>query len=387
MFLSIIIPIWNDEKYLEECLDSCLDQELSKNEYEIICVDDGSTDRTPEMLREYEERHPNIHVIEKEHTGNGGRSVGYQIAKGDYIWFVDHDDFIAKNAVCDLKQIVSQYPNYDRISFPYYQFYNALSPEEQEKKTAGTIKQNDSNYYQALSVWASIFSNIFLDKNSINPRSTRIGQAEQFWDIHPFRIFGGDMIFVEECMDKGARVFYMKGHPLYFYRHHQNTETLNQSPEVVKKRALLRANSVLVWGYLISQLKEQLLIEKQNGASHDPKVIEKIIDKLRESSGYLLFVPDRLWFRDVRLFAKKGLFIKRRPKEYPLRFRDYYKRLSKKEKLLPHLWAFYFTYTLWGTILYRLLSWPFGFRERNAFLLSQRHKRYSVQLRKTGLGN
>ena len=83
MFLSIIIPIWNDEKYLEECLDSCLEQDISKDDYEIICVDDGSTDRTPEILRDYAARYTNIHVITKQHgyAYGYGRNIGYEKAE------------------------------------------------------------------------------------------------------------------------------------------------------------------------------------------------------------------------------------------------------------------------------------------------------------------
>ena len=89
MFLSIVIPIWNDEKYLNECLDSCLNQELPRDEYEIICVDDGSTDRTPEILQDYADKYSNIRVITKQHGSQfgSGRMIGMAAAKGDYLWF------------------------------------------------------------------------------------------------------------------------------------------------------------------------------------------------------------------------------------------------------------------------------------------------------------
>ena len=132
MFLSIVIPIWNDEAYLEECLDSCLDQALSKDEYEIVCVDDGSTDRTPEILRDYAARYPNVRIITKPHgTQYGyGRDIGLDAARGEYIWFVDHDDLVAPGAVDDLFEAARTHPDYERIMFPYYQFYHALTEEE-----------------------------------------------------------------------------------------------------------------------------------------------------------------------------------------------------------------------------------------------------------------
>ena len=121
MFLSIVIPIYNDEKFLNECLDSCLDQELSKDDYEIICVDDGSTDRTPEILNDYAARYPNIRLIFKQHGHEYGygRNIGLEAAVGEFIWFVDHDDIVAHNALDELKQITENNPDYDRYAFPY----------------------------------------------------------------------------------------------------------------------------------------------------------------------------------------------------------------------------------------------------------------------------
>ena len=123
MFLSIIIPIWNDERYLEECLDSCLDQKLSKDEYEIICVDDGSDDSTPKILNSYNERFPNIRVFLRERH-QGGRMFGYSQARGEYVWFVDHDDIVAPNAIDDLYQAVREHPGTEQVCFYAYQFYH-----------------------------------------------------------------------------------------------------------------------------------------------------------------------------------------------------------------------------------------------------------------------
>ena len=67
MFLSIVIPIWNDEKYLKECLDSCLNQELSGDGYEIIRAGNGSKVRTPKILRDYAKRNPDIRGFTKRH--------------------------------------------------------------------------------------------------------------------------------------------------------------------------------------------------------------------------------------------------------------------------------------------------------------------------------
>jgi len=90
--VSVIIPVYNVEDYLAECLDSLLSQTL--NEFEIICVDDGSTDNSLEILREYKNRDPRIHVIEQKNQGAGkARNVALEVATGQYLMFLDADDF------------------------------------------------------------------------------------------------------------------------------------------------------------------------------------------------------------------------------------------------------------------------------------------------------
>ncbi len=90
--VSVIIPIYNQEKYVEECLDSVLRQTL--RELEVICINDGSTDNTLSILREYEKRDSRIIVIDKPNEGVGKtRNLGILKAKGEFVIFMDPDDF------------------------------------------------------------------------------------------------------------------------------------------------------------------------------------------------------------------------------------------------------------------------------------------------------
>ena len=92
--VSVILPVYNVEKYLKECLDSILNQTLQ--EIEVICVDDGSTDRSLEILREYEKKDKRVIVLTQENKGAGAaRNKGLAIAKGEYLSFLDSDDFFA----------------------------------------------------------------------------------------------------------------------------------------------------------------------------------------------------------------------------------------------------------------------------------------------------
>lgn len=92
MEISVIIPIYNTEKYLKQCVDSVLNQTF--RDTEIILVDDGSTDNSPEMCDRYAENDKRIKVIHKENGGlSSARNAGLDIATGDYIAFIDSDDF------------------------------------------------------------------------------------------------------------------------------------------------------------------------------------------------------------------------------------------------------------------------------------------------------
>lgn len=94
--ISVIIPVYKVEKYLRRCLDSVLNQTYQN--IEIILIDDGSPDKCPEICDEYEKRDKRIRVIHKKNSGLADvRNIGVECASGEYISFVDSDDFIANN--------------------------------------------------------------------------------------------------------------------------------------------------------------------------------------------------------------------------------------------------------------------------------------------------
>lgn len=108
--ISIIVPVYNVEKYLNRCVDSLLNQDIDKNQYEIILIDDGSPDRSGIMCDEYSQKYSNIHVV---HKTNGGladaRNAGLDVAQGKYIMFVDSDDFIKENVLQKILSVAEHY--------------------------------------------------------------------------------------------------------------------------------------------------------------------------------------------------------------------------------------------------------------------------------------
>lgn len=368
MFLSIIIPIWNDEKYLEECLDSCLNQALSGDEYEIICVDDGSTDRTPEILSEYERKHTNIHVIHAQHQGGSlGRKTGLGTAKGDYVWFVDHDDFIALDAVSTLFAFHCANPDCDSISFPYYQFFEFLTEEEKANYHKRTLKANDNDRHHNAVVWDRIFSRRFLSENGIDIRSERIQLAKEYWGKDSFPVMGTDTLFIQECNDKGMRCDAITNEPLYFYRRHWASESMNRDKKAVAAKDEQLFNHALVEIYLAAVAKEQYTKERSLSGTASQNTTINMIVKTRGVVKELVFMDRRYWKEGMRLLAEKKVFFSQRPPEYPLRFHEYLKLFSRRERMSPSKLFEYYTFTKAGARGFRFAKLWWRLREKIAF--------------------
>lgn len=100
MKLSFIIPAYNVENYIDACLESILNQDLNPEDYEIVVVNDGSTDSTLQHILKYKNSHPHFRVIDQENQGlSMARNNGVSQANGEYIWFVDGDDTICPNCL------------------------------------------------------------------------------------------------------------------------------------------------------------------------------------------------------------------------------------------------------------------------------------------------
>lgn len=96
--VSVIVPVYNGKKYINKCINSILRQTFK--DIEIILVDDGSTDNTFDILREYEKKFPNVKVIPSINLGAGGaRNIGLDASQSEYILFVDADDFLREDMI------------------------------------------------------------------------------------------------------------------------------------------------------------------------------------------------------------------------------------------------------------------------------------------------
>lgn len=127
MKLSIIVPIYNVAPYLRKCVDSLLAQDIS--DYELILVDDGSPDECPQICDQYAERYSNIKVIHQANAGlSAARNTGIAVAKGEYICFVDSDDYWEDNVLGTLMEQVEQ----ERLDVLRFDYQNVRQTEAGE---------------------------------------------------------------------------------------------------------------------------------------------------------------------------------------------------------------------------------------------------------------
>lgn len=145
--VSVIIPVYNTEDYLNECLESITNQTLT--DMEIICIDDGSTDCSSDMLKEYQGNDSRISVITQENRGLAyARNVGLRNAKGDYVYFMDSDDILELEALEELYGLC-QKDDLDMVIFKLINFDN-------ETKSFFT-----KDYYEMDSLKEIVHENIF----------------------------------------------------------------------------------------------------------------------------------------------------------------------------------------------------------------------------------
>jgi len=107
MQFSVVVPVYNVERYLNDCLQSILNQNYT--DFEVILIDDGSTDQSGAICDEWGEKNNNVHVIHTENKGlSCARNTGIRMAKGDYLVFVDSDDWIEKNSLKGFDEIIEK---------------------------------------------------------------------------------------------------------------------------------------------------------------------------------------------------------------------------------------------------------------------------------------
>ena len=189
--ISVIVPIYNVEKYLRECLDSIINQTFE--DLEIILLDDGGQDSCPQIIDEYAASDKRIVAIHKENGGYGHTmNVGLSRATGEYVGIVEPDDYIDPKMYEDLYKIADKFDS-DIVKSGFYNNYqtkqltgivkDVWSPEIPENQSF-TIKEYPYFLSYHPSIWSCIYKREFLNKNNI-----RFVEAPGAgWADNPFQV-------------------------------------------------------------------------------------------------------------------------------------------------------------------------------------------------------
>ena len=138
MRLSIIIPIYNVEDTLQRCLESVLTQ--TDERMEVVLIDDGSTDSSGQIAEEMAATKGNCRLIHQTNKGlSAARNAGIAVAKGDYLTFVDSDDFVAEGTYDALLAVLSAHPDYDILEYPALLYYGSRTKQRLLSFTDTTI--------------------------------------------------------------------------------------------------------------------------------------------------------------------------------------------------------------------------------------------------------
>lgn len=241
--VSVIVPVYNVEKYIARCVDSLLIQTLS--DMEIILVDDGSTDGSSAICDAYAERNPNVVVIHKSNGGLGSaRNAGIQVAKGDYIGFVDSDDYVSERMYETLLDLAADhdadcaYCDYIRfwdgkIDNPragkqeneviFYSDDEILNPYLLDRIGCKPSEKNDCSY------GATVCCGLFKKKVINDHEITFVSERE---------LISEDMIFDIDYIPCCKRIVHTSD-ALYFYRFNPDSLTTHYVPDRFEKNVTL----------------------------------------------------------------------------------------------------------------------------------------------------
>ncbi|MGN0030910.1 MAG: glycosyltransferase family 2 protein [Candidatus Gastranaerophilaceae bacterium] len=220
MKISVIIPVYNVAEYLTKCLDSVVNQTLK--DIEIICVNDGSVDNSLEILKAYAQQDNRIVIIDKQNEGVAvARNDALDIAKGDYIMFLDSDDYLTLDA-CETAYSKITSENADIGVFSHIEAENGICTEAPKNKVVCKYAQDenltDYSCFQIMSC-DKIYKNSFLNNNNLRfPKG--IKNAE-------------DGVFSWYCLFNSPKYCFIEK-PIYIYVVNRQNSATNEYENCIK---------------------------------------------------------------------------------------------------------------------------------------------------------
>lgn len=279
--ISVIIPCYNVQEYLEECLDSVINQTF--RDIEIICINDGSTDNTLNILEKYAKDDDRIRIINQDNSGlSVSRNVGLDAANGKYICFIDSDDYFDLNAFREIYDL-SEEKSLDFLIFKLINFDD------------DTRKTSQANYFEMKFLKDRVGDKVFsLDDVSdflLKMNVTAPGKLFRHEFIKGMKFPEGlmweDNPFFLEAMIKAERVYFYDKH-LYFRRIRESSMVHSQTDKYSDGLIIFKIMEGILKDYdLYERFKVELFIRKlystfMRFSTSNPEDKEDFFKKLKE---------------------------------------------------------------------------------------------------------
>lgn len=249
MKFSILVPVYNVEKYLEQCVESLLNQTY-KGEYEIVLVDDGSTDSSGIICDRYAKNNPDkIKVVHKRNEGLvSARQAGIETADGEYSLFVDSDDFVENNLLETVNDCINHNNNPDMViySFKYYS-NDKITNRKATLSADETSFENDNKkeLYEALvstnfitSLWTKALKTEILKNDPTD------------YSLYYDKNMAEDWFRSIHLLTAAERIAYINT-PLYYYRTNEESISRSYRPETIPSK-----NTLYVYDRFMEYLPE-----------------------------------------------------------------------------------------------------------------------------------
>ncbi len=276
--ISFIVPLYNQEKYIIPSLKSIVDSGMSTKSYEVIVWNDGSTDNSEELVREYAETNPNICLISQSNHGvSHSRNQALMTATGEYIWFVDSDDLVNSKSVAEiLNEALAD--NLDMIGFNWKSLLPDGKYEQGIHPLHNSPIQTGRNIYMSsmitMAPWAFLYKREFLLKN-------RLSFPEDYKTCEDIQ-FNQKALFLATKVRLSSQIGYI-------YRHMHESATKGHGNRVVEDQ--------------IRRLKDEIAWFRDK---KDAAYLETVVYRnLREINVWIAWADnEQQWFGEIKRVLK-----------------------------------------------------------------------------------
>lgn len=295
--------MFNMEQYIMRCLLSLINQNIDSCRYEVLVVNDGSKDNSEQLVLNLAKKYKNIKLLSQENQGlSGARNTGLKSAKGEYVWFIDSDDWIEENCLNDLLELLTL-KSLDILEFNYkYAF-----------EECGNLKYSRDPFMDSIKTETTVSGISFLNSfGYVISVTSKIIKRSLFIEnnlFFPLGVFSEDNLIAFKLMLESQRYFKINN-AYYYYYQRKNSITNNRSKEHLLKYAEDQLHNILL-------LKTSIDNAKSYTKDLDTYQLYGMINFLAENLCYALLKQNE--YKKLRLYIKEMVD----QKVFPLSFSFY----------------------------------------------------------------